>query len=212
MLDAHRREQIETVKVSALCSKVLHTRRLPSMRKLNALIDYLGLGVPIVLFVMTIIVLRTHVPELAFVIVADVLTGLILLVAILKLSLGWQQRLEQHVKLLSANIDIVRDAEGLIARANTASAEAADQFLRKADEIDKEDIAIFGEPAETDRQELYRLALRQHPKYAVCRCGASPWDFHAGPCQICGGTPIAPPPVPPPQPQSPAAPPTGDHQ
>jgi mobilome CxxCx(11)CxxC protein len=205
MLDAPILERIQSAKMNALCGKVLHSRELRCRRLVNSLIDYLGIVVPIVLLVLTLVVLRFHLPEGVFVTVADILTGLILLVAILKLSLGWQDEVEKRALLLSENIDLVREADSFLGRHNTASKEAAEMFLEKADSIEKEDIKIFGELSEPKRQDTYRLGLRQHGRDARCPCGASPWEFHPGHCQICGGTPgSVPPPVPPP----PTTPPT----
>jgi hypothetical protein len=54
-----------------------------------------------------------------------------------------------------------------------------------------EDIKVFGEISEGVRREGYRLVLREMGSGTTCSCGASPWNFQAGPCQICGGTPVA---------------------
>jgi hypothetical protein len=94
--------------------------------------------------------------------------------------------------MLHENMQIAREADNLLARKETASGEVAELLLQRASELDKEDIQIFGEVPEGLRQECYRLALREIGRDAICQCGASPWNYQPGTCQICGGTPVSP--------------------
>ena len=59
--------------MNALCGKVIHTRTLPAARRLSRVVDYAGIAVPLILLTMTVVVFRLGVPELTFVIVADVI-------------------------------------------------------------------------------------------------------------------------------------------
>jgi hypothetical protein len=55
----------------------MHTRALPAARRRSRIVDYFGIAVPLLLLTMTAVVLRLHLPELAFVVIAD-LIGLVL--------------------------------------------------------------------------------------------------------------------------------------
>jgi mobilome CxxCx(11)CxxC protein len=189
-LSPEKVQEIRQAKTNALCSKVMNTQALHLLRNRCRLVDSLGYAIPVLLIVATVVVLRTQVPELAFVVTADVLGGLLFVATMLKGTLGWQDTVNRHTKLLSDNMDLVRQADSLLKRQTTASAEAADMFLEKACEVEKQDLDVFGQIPEEKRRETYRFALREFGQDAHCQCGASPWAFQAGACQICGGTPV----------------------
>jgi mobilome CxxCx(11)CxxC protein len=177
MLDANRIEAIRQAKINALCGKITNTNALHSLQKKSNLVDYLGYAIPAALLVATVVVLRLHLPELAFVVIADILGGILLIGSLVKTSYAWQDKINRHTKLLSDNIDLVRAADSLLARQKTASTEAADLFLEKAAEIEKQDLNMFGTPPEQERQETYRLALREFGQNSTCACGACPGIF-----------------------------------
>lgn len=155
------------------------------------MVDYAGIAVPVILLTMTVVVLRLHLPELAFVVIADLAgLGLLLLVG-LKEYFKWQEKHADHQRLLEENIDLARDASRLLERKEKASSEVADLFLERSDQLEQRDLEVFGEVPEPIRREYYRRALREIGPDATCSCGASPWQFVSGPCQICGGTPVA---------------------
>jgi mobilome CxxCx(11)CxxC protein len=184
-------QRINQAKMNGLCGKVMHARALKGARFRSQVVDYAGAAVPIVLLVMTVVVLRLHAPELAFVIVADIVGAVVLLAILLKVFLKWQERYEDHLKMLHEDLQIAREADTLLGRKDTASGEVAELFLQRASELDKEDIQIFGEVTEELRRECYRLALREMGRDATCQCGASPWNYQPGACQVCGGTPVS---------------------
>ena len=66
-----------------------------------------------------------------------------------------------------------------------------DQFLRRVKDVDEEDIDLLKNVSESQDQEAYREALKRlQPHGQLCfKCGADPWKFEPGPCQVCGGTP-----------------------
>ncbi len=189
-LTAQQIQLISQAKMDAMSGKVMHTRALPQARRRSLAVDYAGAAVPIVLLVMTIVVLRLDVPELAFVIVADIVGGLLLVILLVKVYFKWQERFEEHLRLLDENISLARDADILLGRQASVSGEVADLFLQRAGQVGKRDLEIFGELPEPIRREAYRRALKEMGPGSKCRCGADPWAFVSGPCQICGGTPI----------------------
>ena len=183
--------RINQARFNSLCGKILHTADLKPVKRLSTAVDYAGFAVPIILIVMTVVVLRLKVPELTFVIIADIAGCVLLLALILRAVLKWQEKYEEHLKLIGEHTHLIREADALLERKDTVSKEVGDLFIQRSDELDTRDLAIFGQLSEGKRQDRYRCALRESGSGAKCfGCGALPWQFTPGSCQVCGGTPV----------------------
>jgi mobilome CxxCx(11)CxxC protein len=105
----------------------------------------------------------------------------------------WQERAQEHSKLLGENISLAGQADNLLSELSNLSSESARLFLVLAQRSEKEDRAALGEPSASDKQFAYREALKEFQPgnvSVVCpRCNSSPWSFTPGPCQLCGNTP-----------------------
>jgi mobilome CxxCx(11)CxxC protein len=99
-------------------------------------------------------------------------------------------KIRAYTGAIRENLLVKNEAEQLLQTADS-DAEAAG-FFRTAEAVEKTDEELLGKVSELVRQEAYRTALRElDPRSRTCcpQCGADPWKYTKGDCQLCGGTP-----------------------
>jgi mobilome CxxCx(11)CxxC protein len=190
--DQTRIDAVFQQKMNALAAKHLHERRLAKLRRWSLLVDYLAVGVPVLYFPARYIAKGTAVSNLiehAW----EVLAAILLCSAILKITYRWQERAEQHSKLISENISLSWQADYFLDNNKHTSPENISWFLRLAENCEKEDRAAFGIVKEEEKRLAYREALKEFNPSSIdtiCpKCGVSPWEYKPGSCQLCGNTP-----------------------
>jgi len=193
-----RSREIRQKKLDALAAKYLHQKRLARLNGLNKFVDALAVIVPILYFSARYLAKGTNASEIVEPI-WEVLGAILLASGALKLIYGWQEKAEQHSELIAENISLAGQADNLLSNIQNTSPDSIRWFLLLAEETDKKDAKALGIPKEKDRQAAYREALKEFsPQSAetVClQCGASPWNYTPGSCQLCGNTPKPKPPT-----------------
>jgi mobilome CxxCx(11)CxxC protein len=188
-------DEIKQAKMNALCARTLHDRRRAKYKPLIRLVDFLTLGIPGFYIVARLLAKGTGYAD-AVEIGWEFLAAALILLGFWKLVRGWGDQIERHRLYAARNYDMVVTADSLIARAATLSNENAEWFLKRVADLDAEDSDVLGTVSKAEKQEAVRDALQQFtPATAatVCpNCGANPWRFVPGSCQMCGGTPVPP--------------------
>lgn len=190
MLDSPISETIRQKKMDCLATKHLHIWRRIQLNKYSQLVDALGLAVPAIYFAFRYLAKGTNF-EKRVESIWEVLAALLLVSTILKIVYKWQEKAQEHSKLMGENISLAGQADNLLME--TAQAESAQMFLVLARKLETEDRDVLGSPSVEKKQAAYREALKEvHPGNAltVCPvCKSSPWKFVPGSCQACGNTP-----------------------
>jgi mobilome CxxCx(11)CxxC protein len=186
-MDQH--EWIQQKKYDSLSAKYTYSKRLARLRSYNFAVDTLAVVVPGIYLTVRYLAKGTETAALIDGL-GEVLSCILLAMVLIKLGLKWQDKADQHQRLMSDNIKIVSMADTLLIAAADDSKMPLFQFLVQKSE--EEDLAALGNISEPERQLSYRLALREAGGInAKCpRCHASPWQFKKGTCQLCGNTPI----------------------
>jgi len=174
--------------MDALSAKAIHQKRLNSYNFLNWLIDIFSLGVPISFYAAIILSNTPWVNSLNL-----IASTLLLILACVKLVGGYDNKVKTHIKYLAENIMVKEEAQNLVGEAN-CSDERAQGFLKFAQSVEKPDSEFLSDRTETERIFAYREALKEfdpsNPNPKCPSCGANPWQFAQGSCQMCGNTPI----------------------
>lgn len=192
MVDAAVMTAIRQKKLDSLCAKHLHTKAIGELTKLTRLVDTLAIAVPILYAVPRFVAKDT--PYAATIeIIWDTLAAALVVLTLIKLTYHWEDRIKKHSSLLGENISLVRQADDLLL--STGVPDTAQLFLRLAEKSEVADRESIGERPQEEKYFAYREALKEFEPgnvSVVCpNCGASPWNFTAGSCQLCGGTPAA---------------------
>jgi mobilome CxxCx(11)CxxC protein len=187
MIDDKTADAILQTKLDAISAKHLHVKRLDWLRKWNKLVDFLAIAVPAIYFTFRILAKGTAAgPFIEH--IWEVLAGFLLVLTILKVAYGWQERAQKHGTLLGENIGLAGQAGNLLSERQTVSPESARLFFLLAESIEGNDRELFGRLSEEDRKYAYREGLKEL-KVDCTRCKSSPWEFIPGSCQQCGNTP-----------------------
>jgi mobilome CxxCx(11)CxxC protein len=155
-------------------------------------VDILAFGVPF-LYLTLRLIFKGTIHEKAAEISWDVVAALLFILAILKLVLRWQERAQEHSRLLGENITLVGLADNLLLNQSTATAETIRYFNLLTERSEREDRESLGEVSPKDKQFAYREGLKESEPgntAIVCPvCKSSPYQFTPGSCQVCGNTP-----------------------
>lgn len=192
MLDEARINAIYQRRMDAIAAKHLHEYRISIYNLLNCFSDSFAIGVPVLYLPVRYLAKGTSTGPLIE-LLWEMLAGILLVLAVIKVIWKWQDRAAQHSKLIGENISLATQAEQLLNNASTTTIDSAQWFLVIADNLEKTDRESFGRIKEKDRQRAYREALKEFSpgKTITCpECGASPWHYKPGSCQLCGNTPI----------------------
>lgn len=188
-------QTIRQKKVDSLAAKHLHVRSRVKLNRLNRIVDWLAISVPLLYFVPRFLAKGTPYDgpvEIGWEIIAAVLVCFVGM----KIVYHWEERAQTHSRLLGENISLVRQADDLLLSTGQMP-ETVQLFLRLAERSETADREAIGEPSAEERQFAYREALKELEPgnvSVVCpQCGSSPWRFTRGSCQLCGNVPAMPP-------------------
>lgn len=186
-------EQIQQKRIDCLAAKHLHVRLLATLNKKQRLVDFLAIAVPLVYVPVRYLAKDTQYAapvEIAW----ELLAAFLVVMVALKIVYKWQDHAQECKQLMGENIFLIREAEELLRDEIGISPEKSRLFFTLADRSEAEDRDLLGEPKLKHRQFAYREAMKEaYPSRidTVCpNCGASPWKFMPGACQLCGNTPI----------------------
>jgi len=188
MIDQKTIDQITQQRLNCLCTKHLHVPQRVKLNKLNRLVDFFAIGVPLLYLPVRFLAKDTAV-GLASEVVWEILAAMLLVLTFLKINQRWQERAEEHSSLLGENIAIAGQADNLLRDIKHVSPEAASLFFLLAQRSEAADRKALGEPTTAERQRAYREGLKE-AQYNCPHCSASPWKYVPGPCQACGNKKI----------------------
>jgi mobilome CxxCx(11)CxxC protein len=185
-------ETIHQKKMDALAAKHLHQDEIAHLDKWGKLVDYLPLATVIVYLPIRFLAKNTGYSN--FIESFWEIAAAILSAASLAKIVYVQGRLENHSKLRDENISLVNQAENLLRQPEAITPASLELFFGIVAKTEKDDRNALRKIPEKQRQTAYREALKEIVPNSVTttcpRCGASPWEFKSGSCQLCGGTPI----------------------
>jgi|688.fasta_scaffold236981_2 mobilome CxxCx(11)CxxC protein len=191
MLNSEQKENIKQRRMDALVAIELHKKKIRKLQETNKLVEVLSIAVPALYLTPRLLAKGTFWANLVDV-VGEILAACLLVLVIFKLVYKWQDDEIKHTTMSRRNKDTIYEANRLL-ESTTATPEVVEQFLRRVQDIDDEDQNLLSNTQETDRQEAYREVLRKVNPSATTtcpNCGADPWHFISGNCQLCGGTPV----------------------
>lgn len=165
----NERDTIRQDKFNALVAIELHREKIRKLQKINQFIDSLTLAVPVFYLIPRLlakgIFLASFIDG-----IGEILAGILLVLAILKLTNKWQEREIRHTTMSRRNRDIFYEADRLL----------KSQTARRVIDVDNEDETLLSNLKEVDRQKGYREVLKKsNPGISTpCpQCGADPWKF-----------------------------------
>jgi len=189
MLNSEQRENIKQKKMDALVAIELHKKKIRKLQERNKLVEALSITVPAFYLTPRLLAKGTFVANFIDV-VGEILAAFLLVLAIFKLVYKWQDDEIKHTTMSRRNTDTNYEADRLL-KSTTATPEVVEQFLRRVQDVDIDDQNLLSNTQEPDRQESYREVLKKVNPSATTtcpNCGADPWHFTSGNCQLCGGT------------------------
>lgn len=188
-----RIDSIQQRKMDALAAKYLHEQRLAHLNRLTLVVDFLAVAVPILYFPARYTTKGTTlstVIEFSF----EISAALLLVLTVYKVMSRWQEKADRHNRLVAENISLTGQADYLLNSTNSISQNDINWFLILADNCEKADREALGVVKDRERKHAYREALKEYSPNSTdttCpKCGASPWDYKPGSCQLCGNTPV----------------------
>ncbi len=190
-VDAETTARLRQAKFNALVSKYLHERARETLNTRNQVVDFLGIAVPTLYFVLRYYAKGT---EYDFLVNAvwEFLAAVLACGTVAKMAFQWSDRAQKHSELLGENISLVGHANSLL-NEDAISGESMRLFSLLDEKLERDDRSALGILSTGNRQQAYREALKEvNPGdvNVVCPfCKASPWKFKAGDCQACGNTP-----------------------
>jgi mobilome CxxCx(11)CxxC protein len=184
-------DKIQQHKLNALVAIELHKVKIRKLQRINRIVDALSVMVPACYITPRFLAKGTSLATVID-IVGEILAVILLGVVIFKLVNKWQEDEISHKNMVQKNSETVFNADQLL-DSPTATSEVVAQFLRRVKEVDDEDKALLLETQNIDKQKAYREALKtfRASRSTPCpSCGADPWKYTPGTCQVCGGTPV----------------------
>lgn len=186
-MNQNLRERVLQAQMDALCARTIHRTRLTKLRRFVTGIDVLVIIVPILFFAPRLL---ANTPGIKSVVgVAGVVLGAVLLaLGVTKQILRWQDKVVTHARHLSENIMVKNEADRLLQRTDAEDSDAI-SFLRIAESVERPDADVLADVKLKERQAAYRESIKelQHVEARCAQCGANPWEFEKGLCQMCGG-------------------------
>jgi mobilome CxxCx(11)CxxC protein len=182
--------KIQKIRLNALSAVYLHEKRIAYYHRLNVLVEFLTIVVP-VLYVAPRFLFKGTFVEQWVEIIWEILGVLLLGLAIAKVVFRWQDREMKHTVMARRNEDITNDADQLLGQQRIGN-HIFEQFISRVTDIDAEDRDLFLDASQKEDQAAYRYALKHLSPGStmLCEvCGANPWNYKPGDCAICGGTP-----------------------
>lgn len=159
MLNSEKINELRQRKMNCLVAKNLHKNRAESLHQLSVAADVLALAVPAAYLSVRYIFKQTSWMEPVEAI-GELLAALLLVVTIVKLSYGWQERAEKHSKLIGENIGFIALIDHLLAHKDTLTDEDVNFFLLGADRDDSDEEAL-GKVKDREMRNAYREALKE---------------------------------------------------
>jgi|LakMenE01Jun11ns_1017448.scaffolds.fasta_scaffold9895489_4 mobilome CxxCx(11)CxxC protein len=191
MLNQDRIETIQQKRLDALVAMKLHRNQMRHLQSLNQLV--LGLSIIVPAFYLTPRLLAKGTALGTIVdFIGEIVAALLLIFASLQLVCKWQDNEYQHRLMARQNSDVDYEARRLL-NSKSINDITLEQFLKRVQDVDSNDAELLNNIKEADRQRAYRDALKEFEpsKSTPCpQCGADPWNFRHGRCQVCGGTPV----------------------
>lgn len=190
MLEPQTRARIEQERFNCLTAKYLHVEALRNLNKKILTVDALALIVPVLYFPVRYLGKgKCYAPYLEG--TWEVLAATLLAMTIFKFVARWQERFNNHGKMLGENIALVKQADDLLID-DSATSESSKSFLVLAVRSEQADSELLGKPQPSEKQAAYRETLKEvGGSLVTCPvCRSSPWKFKQGSCQACGNVPV----------------------
>lgn len=193
-LSGDTKDRIKQARMNALCAKNIRINRQKELSWKIWAGDILTLVLPIIFFVSVIWSSSSPWKTLVEFIGFGV-SAFLLIIGIFKVVGQWEHKVKKHSKYVAENISVKNETDRILTHADTFPEELGLSFLQRVEMIDKEDTEDLGDVSKKEKRNAYREALIEvEPRNATPQCpscGANPWQYKPGNCQMCGNTPIS---------------------
>ena len=183
-------KRIEQIRTDALVAKSIHTKRLRVANAYKVTLSVLTIIVP-VLFLAAQYWGKSTCVESIINIAASIGSVLLLCLSIYALIVAIEAKALKHTIGIKNNVYVASEALKLI---NEDDEGKLNWFYTYVAEMDVVDADSLSDVKAEEKQTAYREALMQlYPgdnTVACPICGASPFKYQKGGCQVCGNTPI----------------------
>jgi len=183
-------KRVEQIRTDALVAKTLYTKRLRVANGFKVAINILIIITPILFIAAQYVTKGTALAGLTDT-TAFIGSILLLCLAIYTLIINLDGNIQKNVIGLKNNVYVASEALKLI---DEVSDEKLNWFYTYVAEMDTVDADALSNVSEEERQKAYRSALMQlkpGDNSVVCPiCGASPFRYTKGNCQVCGNKPV----------------------
>lgn len=181
-------QRVLQIRTDALAAEYIYTRKLKSIGYLSAAITCLTIIVP-VLFSSAAFIAKGTPAESWMNIASGILSAILVSLSIFALIFRVDQKREGYLIGRRLNIDVSSEALELLEK-NDSDLEWFYKYIAKMDSTDLENI---GDVSDKEKRKAYLYSLKKlfpGRSDTVCSfCGASPFNFNKGSCQMCGNTP-----------------------
>lgn len=182
-------KRIEQIRTDALVAKSIHTKRLRDANAYKIALRVLTIIVPI-LFLSARYWAKGTFLENPTDVAASIGSILLLCLSIYALIVNLDGKILKYSVGIKSNVYVASDALKLI---NESNEEKLNWFYTYVAEMDTVDADNLSNVKAEEKQAAYREALMQlYPgnNSVICPiCGASPFKFKKGDCQVCGSKP-----------------------
>ena len=191
MIDDNYKEILEQRLMDAYCSIVVHQAYMAKIDKILTNVDLLSLCTPICVLVVQVSLLSIgYMGFTKFLsVLSALLSGALLVLAIVSLMKDYRNKLKQHQRFLVENYPIIDEIKRILLDPDSDIKDAI-RIIDKTTALDKEESQLLSNIKDDERQNFYRLALiRTNDVNVVCPvCRKSPFKYKTSEnkCHICG--------------------------
>lgn len=181
-------KRVEQIRTNALVATHLYATRLKAANKLKITITIFTVITPILVIAVRFLTKGTLAENIAT-ILTFIVSVILLCLTIYGHLIGLDNNIQSYSAGLHNNVLIAEEALSLINSEDEAKLDWFYKYVTAQDKVDKSKIQAESE----EKYEAYRASLKElFPGRAdvICpSCGASPFKYTKGSCQLCGGTP-----------------------
>ena len=181
-------ERVLQIRTDALAAEYIYTKKLKNIGQLSIVLTCLTIIVPVLISSAAFIGKST--PAEYWINMASIVLGALLLsLSIFSLVARIDQKRESYLIGRRLNVDISSDALELLDKDDSELA----WFYKYIAKMDSNDLENIGSISNEEKNNAYLYSLKKlfpGRSDTVCSfCGASPFNFKKGSCQVCGNTP-----------------------
>jgi mobilome CxxCx(11)CxxC protein len=192
-LSESKKQRLEQARIDSLSAIEAYKTLLVPLEKKDKTLTIASFVIPIFMLSITISVSIFEselVDQILGLIVGPFISSMLLLFAAIKLAQGWGKSMSEYTQNLAKN-QMYEHEVATILESPSADDRDADFLLKRINDQDIVDQVMLAKIS--DKRPIHLQALKNYGPRTRCRqCGADPWNFTPGDCQMCGNVPVNP--------------------